>query len=471
MLRWIRQRIAVQLALTAGGTGLIAAVVLTAADWGVHRFAHDDIANDPEHLIGLVVGGVAEAVVISAIVYAAGWMLWGKRIERLIRGVESGEIEREPAIEPHAGQWGDEIDRLGVAIGRFIREALDNEQRLQALVAELSKTERHLQEAQSLARLGSWEYDPGGSIHWWSREVYRIFGHDPAGPPPALQEHLLQYHMEDRKRLVESLERSVKNGQPYHGRYRILPDGRTQRWVEAHAYAQLDERGKVERMTGTVQDITAQVEREQDLQRLTRELNHRVKNNLSTIIALTRQSAESSDSVEALASRLIDRLKAMALAHEMVVSNRPEATSLELIVSAMTRVHGKADTGFDIDGPFMDVAPDAATPLALTLHELANNAAKHGALSQAGGIVRVRWSPTDDGGLTIEWAETLPNRIDTDFQEGDGLGLARGFIEHQLSGRIGVLLTPHGVRLRIELPPAAVDQPIGDANPVTPQPV
>ncbi|MEO0966043.1 MAG: PAS domain-containing protein [Planctomycetota bacterium] len=460
MLRWARQRIAVQLALTALAAGLIAAGVLAAAEFLLFDHAHSGGPGQGDHFGELIIAGAAEAITIGATVYLVGWWLWVRRLDRLSRCVEPQGVDA--AATPSEG---DEIDRLGRSINQFVSRAVENEQRLQRLVAELRKTEAHLHEAQSLARLGSWEYDPVGEITWWSRQVYRIFGHDPAGPPPPLEPHLQQYHPEDRKRIVESLDRSTKTGSPYHGRYRILPDGQTLRWVEAHAYSQIDDDGRVIRVTGTVQDITEQVEREQDLQRLTRELNHRVKNNISSIIALIRQSADHADNVDALSGRLVDRLKAMAIAHEMALTNRREASSLDLIVSAMTRVYGDADAAFDIDGPDIGISADAATPLALTLHELANNAAKHGALTQPGGRVRVQWSRRPDGAVDIAWTESLPRPIDTRIEEGDGLGLARGFIEHQLSGRLDYDLDPVGLRLRIGLPASALDRPAGDHDP------
>ncbi|MEM6757206.1 MAG: hypothetical protein AAF586_08575, partial [Planctomycetota bacterium] len=67
----------------------------------------------------------------------------------------------------------------------------------------------------------------------------------------------------------------------------------------------------------------------------------------------------------------------------------------------------------------------------------------------------------------IAWTESLPRPIDTRIEEGDGLGLARGFIEHQLSGRLDYDLDPAGLRLRIGLPASALDRPADDRDPIT----
>jgi len=59
-----------------------------------------------------------------------------------------------------------------------------------------------------------------------------------------------------------------------------------------------------------------------------------------------------------------------------------------------------------IDGPQTMLAPDAAQAIAITLHELATNAAKYGALSAPNGQVRLEWSHAADGRLRLRWTET-----------------------------------------------------------------
>ena len=59
-----------------------------------------------------------------------------------------------------------------------------------------------------------------------------------------------------------------------------------------------------------------------------------------------------------------------------------------------------------IDGPQTLLEPDAAQAIAITLHELATNAAKYGALSTPNGQVRLEWSHATDGRLRLRWMET-----------------------------------------------------------------
>ena len=59
-----------------------------------------------------------------------------------------------------------------------------------------------------------------------------------------------------------------------------------------------------------------------------------------------------------------------------------------------------------IGGPAVRLAADSVQPVSLVLHELATNAAKHGALSASGGLLEVAWATRPDGGLRLEWLET-----------------------------------------------------------------
>jgi two-component sensor histidine kinase len=74
-------------------------------------------------------------------------------------------------------------------------------------------------------------------------------------------------------------------------------------------------------------------------------------------------------------------------------------------------------TRVQIDGPSVLLEPSAAQAIAVTLQELATNAAKYGALSVPDGHVRVEWSHEQNGRLALRWTEKggppveLPTRL------------------------------------------------------------
>ncbi len=154
-------------------------------------------------------------------------------------------------------QGRDEIDELARTFNRMA------EQRL-AAEAAWHKSEASLNEAQRIARIGSWELDIPANRLWWSPEVYRIFGLDP-DTPPSYETFLQRVHPDDREKVDRAYRESVENSTPYEIRHRVLfPDGRIKHLHERGETFYSDD-GAPLRSIGTVQDITRQVEAEQQL--------------------------------------------------------------------------------------------------------------------------------------------------------------------------------------------------------------
>jgi two-component sensor histidine kinase len=88
-----------------------------------------------------------------------------------------------------------------------------------------------------------------------------------------------------------------------------------------------------------------------------------------------------------------------------------------------------------IDGPQLLLEPGVAQSIAMTLHELATNAAKYGALSQSNGQVHVQWSHAADGKLHLLWTETGGPAAEEPTQKGVGSRIIEGMIT-QLKGTV-----------------------------------
>ena len=128
---------------------------------------------------------------------------------------------------------------------------------------KLKETSKTLAEAQKVAHVGSFEYFPATRTTTWSQEEYRIYGLDPAGPPPDYGVMLEKcIHPSERDLLHETFSLAMQNHAIYELEHRITrPDGSV-RWVYDRAEPYFDERGELARYVGTTLDITQRKETE-----------------------------------------------------------------------------------------------------------------------------------------------------------------------------------------------------------------
>ncbi len=116
--------------------------------------------------------------------------------------------------------------------------------------------ERLLNDAQRVAKIGSWSFEVASQRIWWSPQMFEMFAADPEKGPPLFQEHLASIHPDDQLMWKETVHRALKSGSPYKIRFRsIYPDGNC-KWVDAYGEARLDRQGAVIELNGTCQDVT-----------------------------------------------------------------------------------------------------------------------------------------------------------------------------------------------------------------------
>ncbi|MCF7990967.1 MAG: ABC transporter substrate-binding protein [Thiohalocapsa sp.] len=130
-----------------------------------------------------------------------------------------------------------------------ITERKKAQESLQQTTAMLSRTE-------SIARIGSWQWEVERDLVTWSDELFRIFGRDPSSAAPSFAEHDQLYFPEDLARLQRAVERAVTKAEPYELDLRAMrSDGET-RYCRAVGSPDLDADGRVFRLYGFLQDNT-----------------------------------------------------------------------------------------------------------------------------------------------------------------------------------------------------------------------
>ncbi|MGA2881935.1 MAG: PAS domain S-box protein [Bryobacteraceae bacterium] len=150
----------------------------------------------------------------------------------------------------------------------------------------LRERDRELEEAQAIANVGSWKWDPKTDTVTWSPELHRIFGHDPRLPAPSFADHPAIISPNAMPELAVLVKRALDTGQPYDFDMEILrPDGAV-RWVVVRGLADRDALGQVIGLHGTVQDITERKERAEELRRLNENLGHLVAERTAELQAI-----------------------------------------------------------------------------------------------------------------------------------------------------------------------------------------
>jgi len=143
-------------------------------------------------------------------------------------------------------------------------EALPKRERLTAEVrelrAQLERAHRRLAEAESLARVGSWEWDIVADVVTWSDELYRIYGLEPQSLVPTYERFLERVHPDDRDSVDERNRTAFTDHQPFEDVKRVVrPDG-SEFLMRTQGEVICDEHGALVRMLGVCEDVTAEVQ-------------------------------------------------------------------------------------------------------------------------------------------------------------------------------------------------------------------
>jgi two-component sensor histidine kinase len=195
------------------------------------------------------------------------------------------------------------------------------------------------------------------------------------------------------------------------------------------------------------------IERQQNL--LLDELNHRVKNTLATVQALAIQTLKGTDAPARDA--FIGRLFALSGQHDLLTLGNWEGASLEGVVRRALkpwREESRAEghERFLVEGPPVNLNTKRALALGMAFHELATNAARHGAFSVPDGKVRVSWRFLDDGNrLRLDWCESGGPRIAAPGPKGFGLRLVEMGLAREISGAVELAFPPEGLTCSWEM--------------------
>ncbi len=182
------------------------------------------------------------------------------------------------------------------------------------------------------------------------------------------------------------------------------------------------------------------------------ELNHRVRNTLALIRSLSRQAKASSDTLESYALSLEHRIEALAKAQDLALGSVEGGVSLGKLLEVGLGPFLASDTlHASLDGPPVGLRADVAPLVALVLHEVITNAAKHGALSVKDGVIKAHWQ-INAGMLQFDWREEGAPIQSTTTRHGFGRTLIENAIPFELDGTTKLTMESSGLRFQFSLP-------------------
>jgi PAS domain S-box-containing protein len=148
---------------------------------------------------------------------------------------------------------------------------------------DLRKTGSLLAEAEQIAHVGSWDWDPSADAVTCSDELFRIFGMKPREFEGTYDAYLRSVHPDDRDRADDIVQRALRDRRQFDFDFRIIRSDGQERVLRARGAVMVDGSGVPTRMVGTAQDITDQRQAEETLRRFIANASHELRTPLTTV--------------------------------------------------------------------------------------------------------------------------------------------------------------------------------------------
>ena len=324
-----------------------------------------------------------------------------------------------------------------------------------AATTRASESARAMREIADMVPGIVWSADHEGKFDYFNSRWRHTTGAD---HPATMTDWGPHVHAEDTERTRDAWQSSIADGKPFECEYRLKQVDGTWRWTLARALPVVDGQGQVTRWYGTLTDIDEGHRRSENRDLLARELSHRIKNIFAVVAGLISLRARRRPEAADFAQELIDTIRALGRAHDFV---RPmegmKGDSLLGLLKELMAPYADAPGRVEISGDDCVIGPRAATPLALTFHELATNSAKYGALSDADGSVTITIECGHDvQSAAVRWRERGGPNAQQPAEEGFGSRLLKSSIEGQLGGTLERRFADGGLEVDLVIPRAAI---------------
>lgn len=219
-----------------------------------------------------------------------------------------------------------------------------------------------------------------------------------------------------------------------------------------------DEDGDIVQYFASYIDLTRHKEQQIQSKMLIEELNHRVKNTLSTVQSIVWQAMRTSSDPKVIRESIESRLLALSRSHDLLtLENWDSAGLFDVVKDALEpfEVTGSRSERIVIEGANIRIPPHMTLAFGIAFHELATNAVKYGALSNGTGSILVAWTvePSPNGDrLVLNWQEKGGPPVTPPARKGFGSRVLENGLAHELEGDVRLDFPVDGMTSRISFP-------------------
>jgi two-component sensor histidine kinase len=312
----------------------------------------------------------------------------------------------------------------------------------------------HLRLAIAAAGVALWTWNVDTNRFTMDARAFELWG-VPLSEYVTFDDLSVHIHPADRDRVKAAFAATRAIVGTYEIDFRIMV-GDEVRWVSARG--QGNDVGIVDRiMHGIFIDVTGRKQAEEGHELLAGEMSHRVKNLLAIAAGLTAITSRSAKTTADMAQELTHRLTALGRAHDLVRPLPGQGGKAALLGDLLTVLLAPYDDMGAFSGrvrvavPRMGVGEQAATTLALVVHELATNSLKYGALSSPTGTLDISCAPHESE-VVVVWTERGGPPVAAPAGEGGyGSKLLNRGMNVQLGGSITCDWSAEGVIVSLQM--------------------
>jgi PAS domain S-box-containing protein len=301
------------------------------------------------------------------------------------------------------------------------------------------------------SRMGTWRYTLNDNICVYDKNAQHLYGLTEARFLHSEEGVKSKFHPDDLElmwsRVAKALD-PLSDGR-YEVEYRVKQLDGSWRWLSAWGLVEFEGDGpdrKPVAIAGASRDLTERKQAEELQRLLLYELDHRVKNTLATIQAISAQTMRTARDLPSARLALDQRIRSMAQAHDLLTSRSWTVANLTDVVRRALQVF--SPTQVNVSGSDIEVSPKHALALSMALHELATNATKYGGLSRPDGRVHVQWDVRERM-LHLDWQESGGPPVAPPTRKGFGSRLLEEIIARDLGGEAMLKYEISGVRFGI----------------------